>query len=413
MAVGGEIGYTGAQAAVPGFDAAGVAVGIKPTGDLDMSVIASPTPCTAAATFTQCKFPAAPVLYDRHVVDFNPSGIHGVVVNSGCANACTGPEGMANARMMAESLEKAIGSGDSTTLIMSTGVIGVQLPMDRIRAGVPAAVDKLKPEGWHDAARGIMTTDTFPKLYTGGVALDGEEVRISGISKGAGMIHPDMATMLSVMTTNAAVTAPVLQAALSAAVRKSFNCISVDGDTSTNDTVLLLASGQGSAPVIDRTEGPLWEAFLAGLTEAAIELSRAIVRDGEGATKVVSIEVVGAKSDDDAHNAARRVSISPLVKTAFYGGDANWGRILCAAGNSEAEIAPEETSLFISADGGPELQLVAKGTPLDYAEEDAAAIFAEIEVGVRIDLGLGQGEATVWTCDFSHEYVTINGDYRT
>ena len=212
------------------------------------------------------------------------------------ANACTGPEGMANARIMAETLEKAIGSGDSTTLVMSTGVIGVQLPMDRIRAGVPAAVDKLKPEGWHDAARGIMTTDTFPKLYAGSVALDGEEVRISGISKGAGMIHPDMATMLSVMTTNAAVTAPVLQEALSAAVRKSFNCISVDGDTSTNDTVLLLANGQGSAPVIDKAEGPLWDAFLAGLTEASIELSRAIVRDGEGAAKVVSIEVVGARN---------------------------------------------------------------------------------------------------------------------
>ena len=381
----------------------GVAAGIKLTGDLDMAVIASPTPCTAAATFTQCKFPAAPILYDRQVVDFNLSGIRGVVVNSGYANA----------RMMAESLEKASGSGDSTTLVMSTGAIGVQRPMDRIRAGVPAGVDKLKPEGWHDAARGIITTDTFPKLYTGGVALDGEEVRISGISKGAGMIHPDMATMLSVMATNAAVTAPVLQAVLSAAVRKSFNCISVDGDTSTTDIVLLLANDQGSAPVIDRTEGPLWEAFLAGLTEAAIELSPAIVRDGEGATKVVSIEVAGAKSGDDAHNAARRVSISPLVKTAFYGSDANWGRILCAAGNSEAEFAPAETDLFISADGGPELQLVAQGTPLNYAEEDAAAIFAETEVGVRIDLGLGQGEATIWTWDFSHEYVTINGDYRT
>ena len=187
----------------------------------------------------------------------------------------------------------------------------------------------------------------------------------------------------------------------------------MDGDTSITDIVLLLANDQGSALVIDRTEGPLWEAFLAGLTEAAIELSPAIVRDGEGATKVVSIEVVGAKSGDDAHNAARRVSISPLVKTAFYGSDANWGRILCAAGNSEAEFAPAETDLFISADGGPELQLVAQGTPLNYAEEDAAAIFAETEVGVRIDLGLGQGEATIWTWDFSHKYVTINGDYRT
>ena len=277
---------------------------------------------------------------------------------------------------------------------------------------MPAGVDKLKPEGWHDAARGIITTDTFPKLYTGGVALDGEEVRISGISKGTGMIHPDMATMLSVMATNAAVTAPVLQAVLSAAVRKSFNCISVDGDTSTTDIVLLLANDQGSAPVIDRPKVPCGKLFWLGLPRLPSSFHQPLYATGKGATKVVSIEVVSANSGDDAHNAARRVSISPLVKTAFYGSDANWGRILCAAGNSEAEFAPAETDLFISADGGPEL-LVAQGTPLNYAEEDAAAIFAETEVGVRIDLGLGQGEATIWTWDFSHEYVTINGDYRT
>ena len=206
----------------------------------------------------------------------------------------------------------------------------------------------------------------------------------------------------------------MLQEALSAAVRKSFNCISVDGDTSTNDTVLLLANGQGSAPVIDKAEGPLWDAFLAGLTEAAIELSRAIVRDGEGATKVVSIEVVGAKSDDDAPQCGpsgfRLAHWSRLLSMAAM----PTGVAFCARPETRRQkIAPEETNLFISADGGPELQLVARGTPLNYAEEDAAAIFAEIEVGVRIDLGLGQGEATVWTCAFSHEYVTINGDYRT
>ncbi len=413
MPVGGELGFSGADATVPGFDCAGVAAGIKPEGMMDVALIASPGPCTAAATFTQCKFPAAPVLYDKQVLSMQTSGIHGLVVNSGCANACTGPQGMANARLMAEWTEKELGARDRSVLVMSTGVIGVQLPMDILTRGITQAVGNLRPDGWLEAARGFMTTDTFPKLYAGCTEIGDHPIRVSGISKGSGMIHPNMATMLGVLVTDAAVSPAVLQTALSAAVQISYNCISVDGDTSTNDTVILMANGRSGAPSIDSVEDPRFAALQAEITQASIALAQAIVRDGEGATKLVSITVEGAASDTDAHAAGRTVSVSPLVKTAFYGSDANWGRILCAVGNSSAEIVPERTSLFIQAADRPELQLVAAGTPTDYAEEDAAAIFSATEIEVRIDLGLGEGRAQVWTCDFSHEYVTINGDYRT
>ena len=413
MPVGGELGFSGTDAAVPGFDCAGVAAGIKPNGVMDVALIASPTPCTAAATFTQCKFPAAPVLYDKQVLSMNASGIHGLVVNSGCANACTGSQGMANARLMAERTEKELGSPERSVLVMSTGVIGVQLPMGQLTAGITKSVGELRSDGWSEAARAFMTTDTFPKLYAGSTQIGDQAIQVSGISKGSGMIHPNMATMLGVLVTDASVSPEVLQAALSAAVKVSYNCISVDGDTSTNDTVVLLANGHSGAPTISETEDPRFDAFQAEVTKACIALAQAIVRDGEGATKLVSITVEGAASDTDAHAAGRAVSVSPLVKTAFYGSDANWGRILCAVGNSSAEVVPEQAGLFIQAGELPELQLVKAGTPTDYAEEDASAIFSETEIDVRVDLGIGHGRAQVWTCDFSHEYVTINGDYRT
>ncbi len=413
MPVGGELGFSGSEATVPGFDCAGVAAGIKNNGMMDVALIASPTPCTAAATFTLCKFPAAPVLYDKQVLSLNASGIHGLVVNSGCANACTGPQGMANARLMAEWTEKELGAPDRSVLVMSTGVIGVQLPMDALTKGITQAVGALRSDGWSDAARGFITTDTFPKLYTSSTKFGEHTIKMSGISKGSGMIHPNMATMLGVLVTDAAVSPTLLETALSAAVNVSYNCISVDGDTSTNDTVVLMANGQSGAPPLESSEDPRFEVFQAAVTKASIALAQAIVRDGEGATKLVSITVEGAASDADAHAAGRSVSVSSLVKTAFYGSDANWGRILCAVGNSSAEIVPEKSSLFIQAGDLPELQLVVAGTPTDYAEEDASAIFSETEIGVRIDLGIGQGRAQVWTCDFSHEYVTINGDYRT
>jgi glutamate N-acetyltransferase/amino-acid N-acetyltransferase len=404
--------------AVPGFDAAGVAANIKKTGALDLALITSRTPCRAAAVFTQSAFAAAPVHYDRRLLEFNPEGSHGVVINSGNANACTGPEGDANARRMAESVEQGIGAGDHAIFVMSTGVIGVQLPMDALLSGIPNAVDALRPDGWVDAAKAIMTTDTVHKVATRTLPLGNSQIRMTGISKGSGMIHPDMATMLSTIVTDARIAQPLLQQALHYAVDRSFNRISVDGDTSTNDTVLVLANGVADHAEIVDADSLEFAAFRDALTDLCIELAQAIVRDGEGATKFITIRVNGAVSDADAHLAANTLAISPLCKTAFYGNDANWGRFVMALGRSGAQMDPRRCGIFIaggeSADErGPELQLLDAGAPTDYAEADAGAIFAQPEIDVRIELDLGDGSTTVWTCDFSHEYVSINADYRT
>ena len=403
---------------VPGFDAAGIAAGIKKNGAPDLALIASRVSCRAAATFTKNKFPAAPVLYDRQLLSFNPTGIHGVIVNSGNANACTGVEGMANAKRMAEAVEAALGANDNSAFVMSTGVIGVQLPIDKVTAGVPNVVAELRPDGWEDAARAIMTTDTRPKLFTRTATIEGQPVRFTGISKGAGMIHPDMATMLSTIVTDAAITQPLLQQALTAAVNKSFNRISIDGDTSTNDTVLLLANGMAENSEIAEVGSDGYHEFVKVLTLICTDLAQAVVRDGEGVTKFVTIQVNGALSDADAHLAANTIAVSPLVKTAFFGSDANWGRFVMAVGRSGAEVQPEKCDIYVN--GGPdelermdELQLVAAGTPLQYAEADAMERFGQPEIDVRIELNLGQGRATVWTCDLSYDYVKINGDYRT
>ena len=401
---------------VTGFDAAGIHCGIKPTGAPDLAMIASPTACRAAAVFTQNAFPAAPVLYDRELLRTNPDGTHAVVINSGNANACTSAEGNANARRMAESAEKSLGSTDNTAFVMSTGVIGVQLPIGVVEAGIPQVAAELRPDGWEDAAAGIMTTDVFPKWASSQAEIGGSTVTITGIGKGAGMIHPNMATMLATLATDANIAQPLLQKALASAVSGSFNRISVDGDTSTNDTVLVLANGAaGNAEIVE--EGADYEAFLQALTEASAELAKLIVRNGEGVTKFVTIQVEGAVSDGEAHQVANSIAKSPLVKTAFFGHDANWGRILCAVGYSGATVDPTRAHLFIAAgqpqDGNAELQLVDAGTPTDYAEEDASAIFAESEISARVSLGLGEGAATVWTCDLSYEYVSINAEYRT
>jgi glutamate N-acetyltransferase / amino-acid N-acetyltransferase len=279
-------------------------------------------------------------------------------------------------------------------------------------------VDELSPDGWQAAATAIMTTDTRPKLVTRTAQIGDRQVRCTGIAKGAGMIHPNMATMLSAIVTDAFVAQPVLQAALLAAADVSFNRISIDGDTSTNDTVLLLANGLADNVEIVEAHGELYEPFLAMLTGVCTELAQAVVRDGEGVTRFVAIHVHGAASDEAAHIAANTVATSPLVKTAFFGGDANWGRILAAVGRSGIQVDPKRAALYI--DGGPdaatrlgELQLVAGGTPLSYSEEQATAIFAQPEIDVRIELDLGDGQSTVWTSDLSYDYVRINGDYRT
>ncbi len=404
--------------AVPGFDASGVSAGIKSRGGLDLALVSSRLPCRAAALFTQNRFPAAPVQHGRRLLAFNPEAVYGVVINSGCANACTGVPGAANARLTAEAAEAALGAFENSVFVMSTGVIGVQLPMDRLLPALPQAVDALRPGGWTAAAQAIMTTDTRPKLASRRIEIGGVPVTLTGMAKGAGMIHPNMATMLAVIATDALVTQPLLQAALRAAADSSFNRISIDGDTSTNDTVLLLANGLAAHTELADAADPAYLAFSAALTGLCTELAQAIVRDGEGATKFVAVRVEGAADDAAAHQAANTIATSPLVKTAFFGGDANWGRILAAAGRAGVELDPDRCDLHISARSAagqplPELQLVAGGAPLDYAERDAAALFAQPEIAVRLSHGRGPGAATVWTTDLGHDYITINGDYRT
>ncbi|MCX6029559.1 MAG: bifunctional glutamate N-acetyltransferase/amino-acid acetyltransferase ArgJ [Chloroflexi bacterium] len=397
-----------------GFTFAGVACGIKKTGAADLALTVSDRPCTAAAVFTQNKFPAAPVLYDRALVAENAAGLRGVAINAGCANACTGEAGLADAAEMAALAEAALSLPPRSCAVMSTGVIGPRLPLDKLAAGVRAAAGQLSASGWDAASRAIMTTDTKPKVafrQVGGA-------RLFGMCKGAGMIHPNMATMLSAIVTDAAVAPDVLAEMLRRAVDVSFNCISVDGDMSTNDTVLLLANGAAGAPDLrgfGNHEG--LAAFASALTSLCTDLAQQIVRDGEGATKFITVRVEGAASDADARGAAKAVANSPLVKTAFYGGDANWGRILAAVGYSGAMVEPTRAELWVAGGSRGEvtspLQLVSGGQPLPYAEAAATAIFAEREITVTVNLGLDMGQAIMWTCDLSHEYVDINGHYRT
>jgi len=383
-----------------GFRFAGVAAGVKKNGAADLALVVSDRPCNAAAVFTRNAFPAAPVQYDRSLLAEQAAGLRGVAINSGCANACTGEGGLADAAAMAAGAEAVAGLPSRSVAVMSTGVIGPRLPMAKITAGLAAAAAQLSPDGWDAASRAIMTTDTRPKVAFRQV--DG--IRLFGMAKGAGMIHPNMATMLATVVTDADIAADTLDGMLRKAVAASFNSISIDGDTSTNDTLLVLANG--AAGPVDAGR------FAAALTDLCADLAQQIVRDGEGATKFITVTVQGAVSDEDARRAAKAVANSPLVKTAFYGGDANWGRILAAVGYSGAEVDPARADLWIEGERG-KLQLVAAGQPLAYSEELATAIFQAAEISVTVELGLAAGRATVWTCDLSHAYVDINGSYRT
>lgn len=408
-----------------GFSYGSMHCGIKKVaGAPDLALVLSDAPCAAAAVFTQNRYAAAPVQYDRRLLDLNPDGVQAVVINSGNANAVTGVEGMAATRRTAEAVESLFGLSPWTTLVMSTGVIGVPLPVERIEAALPGLYRGLQPgaASFAAASQAIMTTDTRPKTAFASGIVAGETVRVAGMAKGAGMIHPNMATLLAVVVTDAAISVESLQAALRQAVNVSFNRISVDGDTSTNDTVAVLANGLAANEPI---AGPESAGFAAGqaaftrlLTQVCTDLAQAIVRDGEGASKFVAITVSGLESDADAHRVANSIAISPLVKTAIYGGDANWGRILAAAGNSGVNFAPEAADLWIS--GGSSagtllspLHLVARGAALSFDETDSSQRFAQPDLRIDLRLGTGPGQSTVWTCDLSHDYVTINGAYRT
>ncbi len=400
---------------VPGFRAAGVHCGLKPAGDRDLALIASDVPCRAAAVFTRNRVAAAPVLYDRAVLADNRDSMQAVVINAGNANACTGQRGLDDARETTRLVAEALGLRAGQVLVMSTGVIGQHLRMDNIRAGVRSAVAALSPDGGHDAALAIMTTDTRPKEAGVQVDIGGRPVIIAGMCKGAGMIHPDMATMLAVIATDAAISAECLQTALAAAAEVSFNMMTVDGDTSTNDTLAVLANGLAGNPQITDAGADDYRAFAEGLTFVAQELAKAIARDGEGATKFVTITVRGGPSFAEAKQVAMTIAHSPLVKTALYGQDANWGRVLCAVGYSGVAIEPERIGLWFASpeDSGPPLELVRGGRPFDVDEARAAEILACHDVDIVVELGLGQAQATVWTCDLSHDYVSINAHYRT
>jgi glutamate N-acetyltransferase / amino-acid N-acetyltransferase len=393
-----------------GFSAAAVACGIKQYGRPDLVLVTSDYDCAAAGVFTQNQVAAAPVQLDRDTLAANSQAMRTVVVNAGNANAATGQPGLENARAMQRLVAGTIGCDPQQVLVMSTGVIGVQLPMDRVAQGIASVAPALSPANSRAAAEAIMTTDTRPKHLSVEVHLPGSRVRIGGMAKGAGMIHPNMATLLGLITTDAIIPSALAGEMLREAVENSFNAISIDGDTSTNDTVLLLANG---ASEIDVSSGEGKAIFATALSRLCRELALMIVRDGEGATRFVEIQVAGARSKDDARRIAATIATSPLVKTAFAGGDPNWGRILMAAGRSGVVLDQNRLCLGIGVEDPQELRIVAGGTPTGYAEEQAAAIFAQPSFKLRLDLGLGQSLATMWTCDLSHEYVTINADYRT
>ncbi len=382
-----------------GFTASGVAAGIKKkAGAPDVALLASENDCAASAVFTTNKVKAAPVLRGQAILKTHAGQIRAVLINAGCANACTGDEGLRNADESALALATELHLSDpKQVLTMSTGVIGVQLPMDKLRAGVYSAAKSLAAEGFDVASQAIMTTDTVAK--TARVEKNGYS--LTGMAKGSGMIHPNMATMLSVVATDAVVSPTRLRLCLQNAAQRSFNRISVDGDTSTNDTLLVLANGASGVK-------PGREEFEEALTEVCVDLAKQVARDGEGATKFITILVTGAASEKQAEKVGRTIATSPLVKTAFYGEDANWGRIVCAAGYSGEAVEPDKISLWF---GG--VHVFAYGTPTTYNDADATNAMKPKDVEIHIDLGLGQAYATVWTCDMSHEYVTINGKYRT
>lgn len=388
-----------------GFKASGIKAGVKKSGKDDMAVIYTEKKATVAGTFTTNLVAAAPVFVSKEVAKKGTG--HAIVVNAGCANACTGQQGMKDAKAMAALTAKELGIAASDVFVASTGIIGQTLPMDKIEAGIKLAVAALDENGSVAASKAIITTDTYPKAGSFTFELGGKTVSIGGIAKGSGMIHPNMATMLCFITTDAAISHDLLQKALSKCVNISFNMVSVDGDTSTNDMVLVLANGMAENPMITE-ENADYEAFTAALEKVCVGLAKLVARDGEGATKFLEVNVTGAESFEDAKKVAMSVAKSPLVKTAFFGQDANWGRIICAVGYAGAKMVPEKTVVSLN-----DVVVFDKGMGAAYDEEALKSIMSEHDIIVNIDLGLGEDKATVWTCDLSYEYVKINGEYHT
>jgi glutamate N-acetyltransferase/amino-acid N-acetyltransferase len=387
-----------------GFRAAGVSAGIKANGNLDLALIVSETPANAAAVFTTNRAQAAPVLISLEHLKRSGGTARAIVVNSGCANACTGDEGMQVARAMAVETARLVSCPAEQVLVASTGVIGVALPIEKVRVGLPAAMQALAAEQGAAAARAIMTTDPFPKEASTRVTIGGREIAIGGMAKGSGMIEPMMATMLGFVTTDAAVPKPLLDRALREAVDDTFNAITVDGECSTNDCVMLLANGASGVEIGEATYG----SFVNGLRDVCRELALGIVRGGEGATKLVTVTVTNAASRAEARRAAKAIANSPLVKTAIHGGDPNWGRLIAVAGRANVAFELSRASVQIGS-----IVLFKDGRPYDEAAPQAAAYLNRRDIEVFVGLGAGEASSTVWTCDLSAEYVRINADYRT
>lgn len=395
----------GGVTAPQGFSACGIAAGIKKNGQPDLALIRSAVPATAAGVYTTNLVQAAPLqLNKEHLQDGQAQAI---VINSGNANACTGEHGMVAALAMAGTTAQCLGVAKEDVIVASTGVIGVTMPVDTVVEGIRAAAQHISPEGGNEAAKAIMTTDTVLKEVAVQFKLGERNVTMGAMAKGSGMIHPNMATMLGFVTTDAKISSGLLQKALSQVVAQTFNMISVDGDTSTNDMVVLLANGlAGNEEIVEGT--PEWQRFVEALTEVCTYLAKTIARDGEGATKLVEIRVLNAPTLEDARKAAMSINTSNLVKTAIFGEDANWGRILAAVGYSGANFDPEQVDIFLGQE-----QMAKDGVGLAFDEDKARAILQQELILITVDLQVGSAQAVAWGCDFSYDYVKINAAYRT
>ena len=388
-----------------GFQAAGVKAGIKKSGNLDVAVIYTEQEAAVAGTFTQNAVASAPVRASKKVIATGMA--HAITANAGCANACTGEQGEKDAAAMQDITATALGCKADDVVVASTGVIGVNLPMDKMENGIKQAVKELSTEGSENAGKAIITTDTYSKACATEITLGGKEVRFGAIAKGSGMIQPNMATMLCFITTDAAIDSKLLQKALSEIVEVSFNMISIDGDMSTNDMVIVLANGAaGNAKITEENED--YKLFKATLQNICQELSKKIAADGEGATKFLTISVTGARNFAEAKTIGMSVAKSPLVKTAFFGEDPNWGRVICAVGYAGVPMDPNKTVVKFG-----DIPVYANGVGAAYDEAELRKVMEAHDIVIGIDMGEGDAKADIWSCDFSYEYVKINGEYHT
>ncbi|MGN8886996.1 bifunctional glutamate N-acetyltransferase/amino-acid acetyltransferase ArgJ [Blautia sp. HCP28S3_G10] len=403
---------TGGVTAAKGFQAASTAAGIKYQGRTDMAMVYSEKPCVAAGTFTTNIVKAAPVKWDQEIVYNHPTA-QVIICNSGIANACTGEEGFGYCRETAKAAAETMNVDADSVLVASTGVIGMQLPIEKLAAGVKAMAPKLKGtlEAGNEAAKAIMTTDTKEKEVAVEIEIGGKTVTIGGMCKGSGMIHPNMCTMLGFVTTDACISKRLLQEALSQDVQDTYNMVSVDGDTSTNDTVLLLANSMAGNPEITEKNED-YQKFCEALNYINTTLAKKIAGDGEGATALFEVKIIGAESKEQAVTLSKSVVTSSLTKAAIYGHDANWGRILCAMGYSGAQFDPEKVDLYFESKAG-KIKIIENGVAVNYSEEEATKILSEDAVTAIADVKMGDCTATAWGCDLTYDYIKINADYRS